>query len=221
MRRNLQPGFTLLELVMVVALIGLLAAFMWPAFGTASRAEHLRESARRLQTLVAMCRAEAMNQARDYRITIRLDGSVRATRQVHPLEAPHLHVPIRAGWAQTVPLLDDVWVEAIQILPEGPPPIQIIDERIEFPEMEIEPVLLDEFDESIKIDFPPDGSCKSLRWVLRDTRGRALLLTLDGRLGRVAVEDWESIPADDVERPEPLPDDEDEELLEYDEEDFE
>ncbi len=221
MRRHVQPGFTLLELLLVIALIGVLVAFAWPDFSGTAQAEQLKESARRMETLIAMCRAEAMNEARRYRIEIRIDGSVRARRQLDPLLAPHIYVKASAPWSRTEPILESVWVEAVQVMPEGPPPIRIIDEQLDFPEMEIEPLPVEEFEEfeqDLWIEFDPDGSCNSLRWVLRDERGHGLLMTLDGRLGRVETEEWEYVLPEDLLRPEPL---EEEEEEEYDVEDFE
>lgn len=217
MCRTTTSGFTLLELLLVIALIGVLAAFVVPDFGTVTQAERLGESAYRIESLVAMCRAEAMNESRVYRIIIELDGTMRVRQQVDPLLAPHLFNPLRTSWHRTQVLLEGVWVEAVQLLPLGPPPIQIIDEELAFPEMEIEPLPIQEFEYPILIDFDPDGSCPSLRWVLRDVRGRGLLMTLDGRLGRVTTEDWELVPPDQLERPEPI-EVEEEEI--YDAEDF-
>jgi prepilin-type N-terminal cleavage/methylation domain-containing protein len=205
----MHKGFTLLEAAMVVVLLGVLFAFAWPDFNSARQTEHLRQSAERLRSLVALCRAEAMNQTACYRIRIRGDGSVRVLRQADPLKAPHLYIRPRVDWAQTSFLLDDVWIEAIQMLPAGPPPIRIINERLEFPETQIEPVPIGEARAPLDIDFDPEGTLNySLRCVLRDTRGMALLWTLDGRFGSVTIEDWNSVPADQVQRPEPLPEDE-------------
>lgn len=211
-------AFTLLELVIVILLIGVLAAFAWPDFQSSSKAKNLEESAGRMRALLTMCRAEAMNDACRYRIEIRPDGSLRVKRQVDPIVAPHVYNPVRADWAHTDVLLPDVWIAAIQLLPEGPPPIMIVDDELTLPEMEVEPVAIEEFEAPLHIDFEPDGACPSFRWVLREAGGRALLLTLDGRLGRVAIEEWEALSPDDVIRPEPW---EQEEEEFYDVEEFE
>lgn len=203
-RRNGPPAFTLLEVLLVVALLGLLAALVLPDFTTAAAAENLRESAHRLRALAAMCRAEAMNATCRHRILVRSDGSVRVRRQADPLKAPHLYITPREDWAHVAVLLPDVWVEAVQMLPDGPSPIRIIDDQLEFPETELDPIAVEDLDRPLEINFEPDGTCNSVRWVLRDARGHALLLTLDGRLGRVTIEPWNQA-TDEVRRPAPLP----------------
>ncbi len=202
----LRPAFTLLEVLLVITILGVVAAFALPDFQFTSHARRLAESAERLQTLIVMCRAEAMNETVRHRIRIRPDGTLRVLRQADPLKAPHLYIRPRVDWAQTPVLLDDVWVEAIQLLPEGPPPLLIINEKLEFPDAVIEPVPLEEAGGPLDLDFEPDGTVSnSLRCVLRDTRGVGLLLTLDGRLGRVTIEDWKMLLPEDVRRPDPWP----------------
>ncbi len=217
MRRPAKRGFTLLEVLLVVVLIGVLAAFAWPDFATADQAEHLKEAGRRMEAVVAMCRAQAMNESCRYRVVIRPDGSLHVRRQLDVLKAPHVYVRVLEPWANPVFPFDDVWVSALQVLPEGPPPVHIIDERLQFPDTEVEPQAIEEFEDDVTIDFAPDGLGDSLRWVLRDTLGRGLLQTLDGRLGRVTAEDWPRVPLEDLERPETLPA---EEEPEYKLEDF-
>jgi prepilin-type N-terminal cleavage/methylation domain-containing protein len=198
-------GFTLLELLMVVGLLAVLALAAWPDLTGTTRAERLKESAKRMEALVAMCRAEAMNDARAYQLVFRQDGSVRVKAQLDPLKAPHLYNPVQAGWGRIEVLQENVWVAAVQLLPEGPAPIRIIDEKLVFPdEQEIEPQPIDEFEQAPTIEFEPDGTCGSLRWVLRDEHEQNLLLTLDGRLGRVGVEDYSNPALDGLRRPKPL-----------------
>ncbi len=198
-------AFTLIELTLVVALLGLLAAFVWPAFSGVEQAEHLSESARRMQALVAMCRAEAMNQGREYQILIRADGSLRVQRQNDPLGAPDKYDAPQIDWVETKVLLDDVWVDSVQFLSDGPPPIRIVDEKIEFPQAVYDLTPVTDYEHPVAIEFAPDGGCNSLRWVLRDERGRRLMLTLDGRLGRVRMEEYDSLAPGEAARPERLP----------------
>jgi len=220
MARQRQTGFTLLELVLVITLLAIVAAFAIPSFDSATTGETLHESARRIRALVGMCRAEAMSGTCRHRVLIRQDGSLRVRRQADPLKAPHLYITPRAAWARGPFLQADVWIEAVQLLPEGPPPIRIIDERLVFPETEIDATPVQELERPVEIEFEPDGTCNSLRFVLRHRGGQGLLVTLDGRVGRVTLAGWPAAAPDDLERPDPLPPDADAED-EYRPEDFE
>lgn len=205
MRTPARPAFTLVEVLLVVLLIGLLAAVVWPDFGPFSRGRQLPESAERIKALVAMCRAQAMNEARTYRISIQADGRLRVTRQLDPLLAPQEYVRVRDSWTDAEFLMEDVWVEAVLPLPDGPPPILVEDDTIEFNEFVTEPVSVTELTQPLDLDFSPDGSCASARWILRDVRGHGLQMTLDGRLGRLEIVEVEPRAADDVEKPPLLP----------------
>lgn len=214
MQRKTRNAFTLLELLIVIVLLATLAAFSWPELGRAREAEQLDESARRMKTLIQMCRARAMNESRRYRITFRLDGTLKVRRQRDPLYAPQEFHPFREPWAATSAVLERVWIEALLPLSEGPPPIDVEDELIEFEEFEEELIPITDLERELELNFEPDGTSGSVRWVLRDQDGRGLEMTLDGRLGRVVAEPVERLDSDAVERPEPLEEDQDEE---YDE----
>jgi prepilin-type N-terminal cleavage/methylation domain-containing protein len=213
MRPHSKPAFTLLELLLVITLLSVLIALAWPDFSAASEGEQLQQSAQRMRALLAMCRAEAMNQTVRHQVLFRRDGRVCVKCQADALRAPHLYITPRSGWARVVVLSPEVWVEAVQVLPEGPPPIRIVDERLVFPETQIDPVPVVELERPIELNFEPDGTSNSLRWVLRDERGRALLATLDGRLGRVTIEPWTSVSQDELHRPERVPDEEEVEYV--------
>jgi prepilin-type N-terminal cleavage/methylation domain-containing protein len=205
-------AFTLLEVLIVIALIGLLVALTLPNFYRSMETEQLSESAARFKALIAMCRAEAMNEAREYRITTRADGTLKIERQLDGVYAPNVFVPIKEHWASAPVLLERVWVEAIVDLPEGPPPFDVEDELVEFDDMVVEPVRVGQMDKPLRIRFAPDGLSDSAEWILRDADGRGLKITLDGRLGRVATVDQALVPAEQVERPERM-DFDDEDLL--------
>ena len=207
-------AFTLLEVLMVVALLAVVAAVAWPDFWQAKRSEELDESARRLKTLVQMCRAQAMNETRRYRMTFREDGSIKVTRQRDPVLAPHEYFRFRDPWANVPFLLEHVWVEALLPLPEGPPPMELEDELLEFEQFDDdEPIPVTDLEHGFELNFEPDGISHSLRWILRDDDGRGFEMTLDGRLGRVRIEPVGKL-SDEPERPEPLDEDEDEEFEE-------
>jgi len=213
MHRNRQRAFTLLELILVLALMGMLAAIVWPDFTRVGKAQELDESATRFKALVAMCRAQAMNEARRYRVTFRTDGTVKLARQLDAVYAPHVFFPLREQWARTKVLSPSVFVESLVSLPDGPPPIIIEDDHINFTDEDgqdflDDPIPVQELDNEVEVFFEPDGTSDSLRWTLRAESGRGRELTLDGRLGRVTIELVASLDPDQVERPEPIPDDE-------------
>lgn len=221
--RQLRPAavrarraYTLLEVLLVVALIGMLAAFTWPNFANSLESEQLDQSVRRIQSLVQMARAQAMNEAREYQLVFRPDGTLWVTRQVDPLLAPQITRRFRAPWLSEQVLLDGVWVSAIKLLPDGPPPILIEDEIMEFDQDEFDepPDPIEDFSANVVVRIRPDGRSDSLRWVLRDERGHGVMMTLEGRLGRIAIEAAEALQPGELEQPEALPLEE-ESLMEF------
>ncbi len=189
---------------MVVAILGLLAALLWPDFWQFQRSGQLDESVRRMRSLVGLTRAHAMSETRTYRLLIRRDGSLRLERQLDPVLAPETFVRVRSTWARVAVLQPEVWIESVTPLPEGPAPIDIVDDQIEFPELDEQVIAVEELDKPEVIEFRPDGTSDSLRWTLRAADGRGVRLTLDGRLGRVSVEPVERLDPDELRRPEPL-----------------
>jgi prepilin-type N-terminal cleavage/methylation domain-containing protein len=201
--RCARRAVTLLELLLAISILAMLAMFTWPSFYSTAEHERLDESVRRLRTLVAMCRAEAMSDMRCYRITFRLDGSMKLRQQLDPIAHPQVYIPVQKEWANLGFLLDGVWIESICLLPDGPPPVQVDDELKVFENMErdFEPVEIEKFQDPVEITFNPDGTSRSLRWIMRDDVGRGAQMTLDGRLGRVTIEDVESLKEGEAQRP--------------------
>lgn len=188
-RRSLRNAFTLLEVILVVFIFGILLMLVMPNLDPAARTEQLEETVRRMKSLVALCRAQAMNDSLVYRITFELDGTVSVQRQLDPLTAPDQFIDTPPNWSDLDYVLQDVWVAELQELPDGPAPILVQDDEIQFdPNLILEPVPIAQVEKALTLDFDPDGSCPSFRWILRDKRGRGVMMTLDGRLGRIAVE---------------------------------
>ncbi|MBI5866179.1 MAG: prepilin-type N-terminal cleavage/methylation domain-containing protein [Planctomycetes bacterium] len=194
-------AFTLLEILLVIVVLAVIMGISWPRLQGSVAAEQLPESTRRLKALIAMCRAEAMNDGRQYCVYFLQDGSIQMRVQRDPIEAPQEFVELKRSWANEEPLLENVWVEAVQPLPDGPAPVLVDDDVIEFTQLDTTPVSVTELEQPLELLFEPNGACGSMRWILRDTLGRGMLLTLDGRLGRVQVDKVESLKAEDVERP--------------------
>lgn len=199
--RSTTRAFTLVEMLLAIVLIGVLALFAWPNFDHAGRTAQLRESVGRMRALVAMCRAQAMNEARQYRVVFDLDGSVGVLHQKDPLNAPEEFVSVAADWARLPYVLDEVWIEGVVDLPDGPAPIEVEDELIEFEEYDLQPVVLEQLEEPVMIEFAPDGSSNSVRWSFRDAFGHGREMTLDGRLGRIDVVDLDPVSRDELQRP--------------------
>lgn len=199
-------AFTLLEVLVAIAIVAVLLAIIWPDFGAMQRGEQLPESAYRMKALIAMCRAEAMNQARRFQVTFRQDGNVRVYVQEDPILAPQSFIACDRDWARGPFLLENAWIEAVQALPTGPAPVFVDDEAIQFTTLDEQPVPVTALEKPLVMNFEPDGSSGSVRWILRDAEGRASLVTLDGRLGRVVVEHAESVDARSLHRPPPITD---------------
>src|SRR5512139_1309699 len=117
MRRTVRRGFTLTELLLVIMLIGLVVAFAWPELTTSAEAQQFREAAFGVRGLVAMCRAQEMQQTQRYRLRIRQEGSLSVKRQADSLKAPHLYITPPVDCARSSPLPDNVWIESVQLLP--------------------------------------------------------------------------------------------------------
>lgn len=198
------PAFTLLEVLIVIALLGMMTALLWPDFGAAQRSERLTESARRMNALIQMCRARAMLESRQYRITIRQDGTLHVTRQLDPLLAPQVYFPVRRSLTDVEPLLEKVWVESLEPLPDGITPLFFDVDEIRFADIQPDPTPVTDLEAPYDITIEPDGACPTLRWTLRDAEGFGLKLTLDGRLGRVNIEPAERIDPGAAAQPEAI-----------------
>ncbi len=185
----------------MIVLLGILAAFSWPVFFGTARGERLPLSASQVKSTIAMIRARSMTDTRTHRLIFRRDGVIRISAQQDPVLAPDRFVPIAADWARGEVLLDGVWVAEVSPLPDGPPPVEIEDDIIPFDDLEPEPTPIDELDPKHIIPFYPDGRSGSARWVLRDEDGHGLRMTLDGRLGRVIIEDAPKLDPAEFERP--------------------
>lgn len=205
-RRPRKRGFTLIELLLVIALLALLASMVWPDFVVSSDYERLDESARRMRSLISMCRAEAMFQSRVMRIGFRTDGSLRIDAQIDPIYAPDFFTPVNEPWARQEVLLEGVWVNALHLLPDGPAPLNIDnnDQLEVIEELVKEPLPIESFASTQWIRFSPDGSAESAKWILRDKFGRAIRLIFDGRMGRVTSETLDPQTLDEAIQPVPL-----------------
>lgn len=199
-------AFTLIEVLVTLVLIGVLATVLWINVSATQHAEDLPESARRMKGMISMCRAQAMGEGRRYRLRVHRDGTLDVTRQLDPLIAPHLNGVIRADWANIEMLIGDVWIESVQPMPEGPPPLNVEDDKLDLTKYdEGEPTPVAEMERALEIWFEPDGTSSSVRWTLRHVEGSGIRMLLDGRLGRITADsaDWANARGR-PQRPEPI-----------------
>ena len=113
--RHRATGFTLLELVLVIALLCVMAGYVMPSFMSSLHAEALPTSARDLRSLIYLVRAEAMLEGKRYRICfpdpeeleaeygeeyLRFRHQPLIEKEDLPIEAPGQFFPVRANWAR-------------------------------------------------------------------------------------------------------------------------
>lgn len=209
-----RAAFTMFEILLVIVILALLAMVTIPMFSGSYDAEHLPESSKRIRSLLSMARASAMNDALRYRVLFERDGTLSVSRQKDAITAPHIYVPVAQAWAELEFVLPSAWIDRVRVLPHGPPPLNVDDNLVEFDSDENEPLEIASYDEAPFVDFQPDGSSLSARWVLRDTRGLGYEMTLDGRLGRVAIKEIDAIPKDEATPPKRMTDEERQKLIE-------
>ncbi|MFQ5410976.1 MAG: prepilin-type N-terminal cleavage/methylation domain-containing protein [Phycisphaerae bacterium] len=115
-RTGASRGFTLIEILLVVGLLGLLMALAWPMLQNQITASELPESADRVRDMLFMVRSEAALEHRRHRIRF-----VAGEQQPHieyepdPIERPGEWEPIKSAWARDPILLADVQVNEIRL----------------------------------------------------------------------------------------------------------
>lgn len=186
----MRRGFTLFELILTLFLLGLLASILWTNLEETRHSQDLPESVLRMKSAIAMCRAEAMRDGRRYRLRVHRDGTLDITRQLDPIAAPHLCSRLQADWAQAALLLGDVWIESVQPMPEGPPPVGVEDDALELTKFDIgTPTAVGEMERPFEFWFEPDGTSTSARWTVRHVRSNGVRMLLDGRVGRITTDE--------------------------------
>ncbi|HUN82386.1 MAG TPA: GspH/FimT family pseudopilin [Phycisphaerae bacterium] len=93
-------GFTLLEILIVLALLVLLTSMAWPSLSTHLAGSQLPEAADRFRSLMYLTRSEAMMQHRRFRIRFEPDSQQPFIEmEPDPIAAAGQYVPAVASWA--------------------------------------------------------------------------------------------------------------------------
>lgn len=113
-RMNKRKGFTLLELLLVLALLVLLSAMAWPLMQSQMVAAELPESASRMRSLLYLTRSAAMLEHRRHRIRFSpKDQQPVVEIEYDPILEPGRYVPVDQDWALEPALLEDVQVHRV------------------------------------------------------------------------------------------------------------
>jgi general secretion pathway protein H len=95
------PGFTLIELIVVLAVVAIAMAFVMPSVGRGTETLRVRSEAKRVAALVREARLQAVSQHRAARVALdRTRNTVTLT--IGDSERPHRTVELPAGMRVTV-----------------------------------------------------------------------------------------------------------------------
>lgn len=128
-------AYTLVEIVLVMALIVAISAFAVPTFYRQVKQEELPGSAKQFRSLLALVRANAAMDGRRYRIRFPYENEKDALgtdrqpiieREADPIYEPEKFVAVHAPWAVGVTLLGKVWCAEMR---PGKPTIERLQER--------------------------------------------------------------------------------------------
>jgi prepilin-type N-terminal cleavage/methylation domain-containing protein len=124
-RRGTDRGFTLLELLLVVALVLMLTSAMVFNFSTLLRGNQLEEGTTRLETLMRFARAQAANSGRKVQLVFSAEstntpaattGEVRATWEPDPLGQPGCFADLAEAQWHVQEINDLVQVESVKLV---------------------------------------------------------------------------------------------------------
>ncbi len=182
-RGRFSLAYTLLEVILVVALLVVISAIAIPSFVGQLEREELPGSARQLRSLLSLTRANAAYDGKRYRIRFPGEDEKDSTgddrqpiveREDDPIRDPETYTPVTAPWAVGKTLLGGVWCAEVRL---GRPTIEDIQERRQRGAPEITDELIRE-QEDLEPETPPlyiepDGASEWATFVLtpapRDT----------------------------------------------------
>jgi len=99
-------AFTLVEVILAVAIIGLISGTFILGFGSWYQREAVDDSARRVESILRVARAEACSQGRRFRMAFNSSSPEAGPMflwEPKPLAEPGLFVPYYGAWANALP----------------------------------------------------------------------------------------------------------------------
>jgi type II secretion system protein H len=178
-RLRLAPGFSLLELMVVIAIIGVLAAMIVPEVAGSYRAALLRAAGRELASVLGLAHSEAVTSRKPHRLRLELSSgryTLEAPRSAE--ESPGRYEAVRrlAGASGQIDRRIRITLEAPGGGERGPAGAASGNES--------EPRGREEV-----IHFRPDGTADAGELILEDEEGFALSLRIHPITARVEVKD--------------------------------
>jgi type II secretion system protein H len=156
-------GFTLVEVLVVIALLGLVATLAIPLFHTDTPQQVMQQSCDRLSSLMAMCRAQAMLNGHPVRLTWQApqddpkgQPSPVVVHEADPIQSPGEFKPMAASWANDPVIQKNVQVRLVQLGDYDPASLTNTEGQFDLPaEPSLQPV-----------EFHPDGTADPAVFVL-------------------------------------------------------
>jgi prepilin-type N-terminal cleavage/methylation domain-containing protein len=198
-------AYTLLEVTLVIIILGLIAAFIYPSFDADRRQRSLTESAERLRALIEMAHAQAMHTGVRYRISFpgtpdpndpnaekEVDVPFETlqpdtVRQMDPQGNPEWYGGFDADWKNQAILQDGT--RCVSVIPGKPS--YAISSRSPI----ADPGMPEEKTEFVPLTLFPDGTTEWVTFILTDLPfevelesrhvTHVLYLIVDGRTGQV------------------------------------
>jgi type II secretion system protein H len=110
-----EKGFTLIELIMVLIVIAVCAALVFPSFRGSGEGLRLRHSARRIVVLTKRARLKAVTEAVEYRLSMDpASGEFWLTRVADPLGEPGVFTEPEGDWGRRFRLEEGVQFGSVE-----------------------------------------------------------------------------------------------------------
>ncbi len=173
--RRLRAGFTLVEVILAVAIIGVLAGTLVISTTGWYRTEAVEQAAGRVESILRVARAQACSQSRRFRLAFEQSETTTTPMilwEPRPLAEPGNFVPHYGAWANDLP--SDL-LTFIQCRRTGDSARKLLTYS------DVEEPVSPEGEPLQSVTFLPDGSCDSavIEFVAADGP--------DGRVGRIEI----------------------------------